>query len=44
VVFLPPELEPGTYQLNVGVYDRASGTRLTLADGGDSLAVPLVVE
>ncbi len=44
VVMLPPELEPGTYQLNVGVYERVSGARLTLADGADSLALPLVVE
>ena len=43
VVLLPPELVPGTYRLNVGIYDRANGARLTLADGTDHLAVPLTV-
>ncbi|MCG3206819.1 MAG: hypothetical protein FOGNACKC_00418 [Anaerolineae bacterium] len=36
---LPPELSPGAYQLLVGLYRPADGTRLPLATGGDSLSL-----
>lgn len=40
---IPPDLAQGTYKLRVGVYDRATGNRLTLADGSDSLQWSLVI-
>ncbi|MEK7809783.1 MAG: hypothetical protein AAB571_11970, partial [Chloroflexota bacterium] len=36
-IFLPLDLPRGNYQLAVGLYDVASGARLTLADGQDKL-------
>lgn len=33
---LPPDLEPGTYDLRVGIYFPETGTRLAVEDGGDS--------
>ena len=36
---LPEDLNPGVYQLVVGLYRQGDGTRLALAGQGDSLAV-----
>jgi hypothetical protein len=43
---LPADLEPGSYNLRVGLYDELTGERLPLAEGGDSVTLPrgLVVE
>lgn len=47
-VTLPPNLPPGTYQIRVGIYDRTTGQRRTIADprndsGGDSLMLDTFV-
>jgi hypothetical protein len=38
-LLLPVDLAPGAYQLLIGVYDPATGERLTLPTGEDSLAI-----
>lgn len=40
-LYLPPELEPGVYQLTMGVYDMTSMARLSIAETTDS-AFPLM--
>ncbi|MEZ4594740.1 MAG: glycosyltransferase family 39 protein [Chloroflexota bacterium] len=40
---LPPDLAPGSYQILVGLYEPMSGARLQLAEGGDSVALPLEI-
>jgi len=42
-VFLPLDLPRGNYQLAVGLYDVATGARLTLADGSDKLFLDSIV-
>ena len=34
-IFLPGDTLPGTYDTVVGIYDRASGVRLPVSEGGD---------
>jgi hypothetical protein len=34
---VPPDAKPGSYSVEVGLYDPASGARAVLAQGGDSL-------
>jgi hypothetical protein len=38
-VLLPRDLQPGTYHLRIGVYDPATGNRLTLPTGEDSIVI-----
>ncbi len=40
-VALPGDLPPGPYELLVGLYDPATGTRLPLAGGHDALRLPV---
>ena len=41
---LPRDLPPGTYQLEIGVYNQPSGERLTILDAGESVADRLLLE
>jgi hypothetical protein len=38
-LLLPRDLQPGTYRLRIGVYDPATGNRLTLPTGEDGLMI-----
>jgi hypothetical protein len=38
-LLLPLDLEPGSYRLRVGVYDPATGERLPLPSGHDSIEI-----
>jgi len=42
-IMLPDDLAPGDYEIALGLYDYASGARLTLADGADSWRLPITV-
>ncbi len=42
-LLLPLNLAPGTYRLRIGVYDPATGERLSLPTGDDSLAIEGIV-
>jgi hypothetical protein len=41
---LPRDLPPGTYQLEIGVYNQPSGERLTILNAGESVADRLLLE
>jgi len=41
---LPRDLPPGTYQLEIGVYNQPSGERLSILDGEEALADRLLLE
>jgi 4-amino-4-deoxy-L-arabinose transferase-like glycosyltransferase len=41
---LPRDLAPGTYQLEIGVYNQPSGERLTLLDGEEAVADRLLLQ
>ncbi|MCC6613722.1 MAG: hypothetical protein IT320_09610 [Anaerolineae bacterium] len=42
-IALPGDLVPGDYDIALGLYDCATGVRLTLADGADSWRLPITV-
>ncbi|MCE5257983.1 MAG: hypothetical protein LLG44_02860, partial [Chloroflexi bacterium] len=44
VLALPADLPAGSYRIEVGIYDGASGERLPLADGSDRLILPQPAE
>jgi hypothetical protein len=41
-LILPPQLDPGDYCIIVGLYDLATGERLKLSDGSDSLLIDIL--
>jgi hypothetical protein len=41
-VIIPPNTAPGRYQMVLGVYNPANGTRLNLADGADTFELGMV--
>ena len=41
---IPPEAQPGSYVVMVGLYDPASGARAQLAQGGDAVQLSDQVE
>ncbi len=42
-VSIPVDLTPGSYALRIGLYDPVGGARLPLAEGGDSVIIPLEI-
>jgi hypothetical protein len=40
---IPPDVEPGAYQLRFGLYDWRSGQRLQTESGRDSVTIPVIV-
>jgi hypothetical protein len=43
VLHVPEATPPGDYVLRLGVYNRATGVRLPLADGAEALEIPVAV-
>ncbi|MEM6530521.1 MAG: hypothetical protein AAF653_19645, partial [Chloroflexota bacterium] len=41
---LPADVEPGDYELFVGLYDFETLARLTLEDGADGFTIPITIE
>jgi hypothetical protein len=39
---IQPNAPAGTYQIEIGLYDTATGTRLKMDDGGDALVIEQV--
>ncbi len=40
---IPPDATPGAYQLQIGLYDFTTGSRLTTADGVDTIQIPVQI-
>ncbi len=41
---IPPDTTPGTYQLQIGLYDFTTGIRLTAPDGADIVQIPIEIK
>ncbi len=41
---IPPDTAPGTYQLQIGLYDFTTGIRLSAPDGADTVQIPVEIK